>query len=149
MLGFDAISALPLADDMFGDEEEEGVVPISARIGTVRLLLSPGRIWPETTVYATAIYEDAEGVAIDPSTVAFSLMSPSGGSTTYLYSMISTTVTKIAVGRYMAEVVPGEAGRWRYRWVATGSGNVSEGNFVVQDSVFVDSPAWDYTGWGG
>ena len=53
---------------------------------------------------------------------------------------------RVAAGEYLADIVPTRAGRWRYRWEATGLGQAfaQEGNFVVQVSPFFDDVETGY-----
>ena len=104
-------------------------------------MLAPGKYYPETTLQIEVSFTDEDGVAVDPSTVTFETMSPCWVRQTYVYGT-DNEITKPATGNYVAEISPGEAGRWNYRWVTTGSGTalVTEGDFLIQDSRFVTWP---------
>jgi hypothetical protein len=108
-------------------------------------MLEPGKYYPETEIRLTVSFTNSAGTAIDPATVTFETWSPSGFVSTYVY-LTDSAVTKLSTGNYAADIVPGEAGRWHYRWKTSGAGTVivQEGDFIIQNSKFVDSPAWDY-----
>lgn len=113
------------------------------------MALTPGRLYADTTLQITTAFRDADGVLVDPTTVTFETISPCGGTASYVYGT-DDEVTKSATGRYAAEIVPDEPGRWFYRWVTTGSGTaiVIEGDFLIQDSPFAQNSLWpDYSWW--
>ena len=114
-------------------------------------LLTPGRIYPGTTIRITGEFLDTDDVDTDPTvSIKFKLRSPANVETTYVYGT-DAALQKASTGNYTADVTPDEGGRWRYRWEATsvdGSANTfragSEGSFVVTVSEFDG-----YTGsWG-
>lgn len=108
-------------------------------------MLEPGKLYVETEVRLTATFTDSNGNATDPDTVTFLTYSPSGETSTYVYGTDSE-VQKASTGNYTADIVPDEAGRWRFRWKTTGTGKVIalEGEFIVQKSAFFDDPVTDY-----
>lgn len=106
-------------------------------------MLTPGRIFPGTTVTLTASFVDAAGIASDPTTVVFKTCSPSQSIKTYTYGA-GTIVTKTAVGSYQATVTPDQGGRWSIRWETTGGVVATEDDFIVQKSPFVRGFIGDY-----
>jgi hypothetical protein len=108
-------------------------------------MLEPGKIYVETELRLTASFVNSSGVAVDPDTVTFKTHSPSGDDATYVYGTDSE-VQKASTGNYTADIVPTEAGRWRFRWKTTGTGTVIalEGDFIVKKSAFFDDPQTDY-----
>jgi hypothetical protein len=104
-------------------------------------MLAPGKLYPGTQIDLTINLQNAAEADVDPATLTFKLMSPDGVETTYVYGT-DAEITKQSVGDYTARITPDKAGRWHYRWITTGSGTVlaSEGDFLVQRSVFVDDP---------
>lgn len=59
------------------------------------------------------------GVATDPTTVAVSIKSPSGVTTTYTWA--ASQVTRNSAGNFQFDFLVTEAGRWFARWVGTGA----------------------------
>lgn len=81
----------------------------------------------------TCTYTDSDGNAQDPSAVFFSLKPPSGTVTTYEYGLDADLV-KSATGIYYVDVSITEAGTWRGRCHATGTGQAAaEGYFRVRE----------------
>lgn len=111
-------------------------------------MLYPGKIWPETTLRLTVSFTDEDGNAVDPATVIFSTHSPTCTTTDYVYGTDSE-VGKSSTGNYYADIVPGDSGRWHFRWVTTGAGTalVTEGDFIVQRSKFAGD-TWPYNDYG-
>jgi hypothetical protein len=107
-------------------------------------MLVAGRIYQGTTLRVPVAYSDSNGVDVDPTTVTFKLMAPDRTTTTYVYGT-DAQVVKESVGDYYVDVVPTQAGRWWYQWLSTGTGTATatEGNFVVQTSVFYDDAQMD------
>lgn len=80
-----------------------------------------------TNVFTT----QATGAAVDPTTIALTLMAPDGTETTYTYA--GGTVTKDSTGTYHVDVSITASGDYRYRWVSTGTGAAAEeGRFQVR-----------------
>jgi len=102
-------------------------------------LLTPGRIYPGSTVRITGEFFDNEDVDTDPTTsVTFKLRSPAGVETSYVYGT-DGEVQKQSTGNYTADIYVDEGGRWLYRWQAETGDSISiagEGNIVVQGSTF-------------
>lgn len=108
-------------------------------------MLTPGLNYPGTSLRIEVQFADASGTAIDPDTVTFKTYSPCGQSVTYVYDT-DAEVGRSAAGAYYADIEPGEAGVWFFRWETTGTGTVfaTEGRFNVQRSPFVDNCCSDY-----
>ncbi len=109
-------------------------------------MLAPGKIFVDGVINITATFTDADGIAVNPTTVTFKTMSPCRTETDYVYGTDSE-VTRPATGYYIAQIQPGEAGVWFFRWETTGTGTTSavEGRFNVQISPFFCDFESDYT----
>ena len=72
----------------------------------------------------------ADGAFVDPTTVTFVVLDPTGERT---YPSVSNP----SVGNYTAQVPATVDGTWRWQAVGTGSGQaVSFGQFIVQPNLF-------------
>ena len=102
-------------------------------------MLTPGRKYVDGLVRIAANFQDEDRLDVDPDTVVFKVMSPSGSITTYTYGD-DVEVVKVNVGDYYVEYSPNASGRWYYRWQTTGTGTTTavEGSFIVVRSPFVD-----------
>ncbi len=60
-------------------------------------------------------------VAVDPSTVALTVLTPAAASTTYTYG-VDGALVKDSTGIYHLDLAIAAAGRYRWRWVSTGTG---------------------------
>ena len=100
-------------------------------------MLTPGRNYVSSPIQISINLQTSNGVDVDPTTVSLITRAPCGTETTYVYGTDSE-ITKSSVGDYDAIFTPDEAGRWFYRWEATGTGTTiaQEGNFLVQVSAF-------------
>lgn len=102
-------------------------------------LLTPGRIYPGSTVRITGEFFDSDDVDTDPSTsITFKLRSPTGVETSYVYGT-DAEVQKQSTGNYTADIYLDEGGRWLYRWQAATGDDISvagEGAILVQASKF-------------
>jgi hypothetical protein len=107
-------------------------------------MLTPGRIYVNTTTRIAVNFQDDDATDVDPTTVTFKAYSPSGTTTTYAYATDAELV-RADTGDYYVDFEPDEPGRWFYRWASTGTGTAIalEGTFVVQASVFYDDPPRD------
>ena len=110
------------------------------------MAFTPGRIYQGSNLRQDIIFFDDTGAQTDPSAVVFKTFSPCGGVSTYAYGT-DTAVQRVAAGEYLADIVPTEAGRWHFRWEATGLGQAfaQEGSFTVQASAFYDSSSSGYS----
>jgi hypothetical protein len=113
-------------------------------------MITPGKIYPGTTMSLTAAFTDANGAPADPATVVFKTYSPWGIISTYTYGT-DDNVSKVSTGNYAASFIADHSGRWRTRWEGTDAiGNVIviEDNFNVQRSRFEDDCIpFSYWGW--
>jgi hypothetical protein len=102
-------------------------------------MLQPYRIYAGSQVDIPFHVETSDGTDIDPATVSITVLTPDLNSTTYVYGT-NDEVTKQSVGDYTARIIATMPGRWKYRWLTTGSGTVValEGAFNVQYSAFID-----------
>ena len=83
-------------------------------------------------VRVTGTFTNSGGTAIDPTTVFFSYTSPAGATTTLQYN-VDGTVIRSATGIYYVDVSATAAGRWYWRWYATGTGQAAtNGEFHVE-----------------
>jgi hypothetical protein len=103
-------------------------------------MLTPGRNYVNSPIQVSINLQNNSDVDVDPETVTFKTRSPCGTEASYVYGT-DDEVTKSSVGDYDAVFTPDEAGRWFYRWEATGTGTTiaTEGNFLVQHSEFYDN----------
>ena len=108
-------------------------------------MIKNGVIYPGQPLTMTETFQDDDCTLIDPTTVTFKTMSPSGVEATYVY-LTNTEVQKSSTGIYTATFTPNEGGRWYTRWITTGTGMtvVDEDNIIVKQSPFVDRRALDY-----
>lgn len=108
-------------------------------------MLAPGKIYVDGVINITATFTDADGIAVNPTTVTFKTMSPCRTETDYVYAT-DAEITRPATGYYIAQIQPGEAGVWFFRWQSTGVGTTvaTEGRFNVQCSPFYDHGTGDY-----
>ena len=101
-------------------------------------MISPGRIYAGSDVDIPVHIETADGTDTDPSTLVATTKKPDGTLATYTYGTDSE-LTQQSVGDYTLRVNVNMPGRWRYRFVMTGTNNLAyEGWFNVQSSGFVD-----------
>ena len=106
---------------------------------------APGKVYPGDNQRIDVLFYDNTGALTDPSEVRFKTMSPCGTSATYTYGT-DTNLVRAVAGEYLIDFVVTEAGRWRWRWEATGLSTpfVKEGNLIVQYSPFYDDYGTDY-----
>lgn len=69
------------------------------------------------------------GVDYDPDDLTLQQRSPIGTNRTYKYS--STQLTKSSVGHYSRTLILDKAGRWEYRFTATGGVRGTSGDVVI------------------
>lgn len=108
-------------------------------------MLTPGKLYVGTGLSLTTSFRNSSGTLFDPTTVTFETFSPCGARVTYVYNT-DAEITKTATGRYAAAIEPDEVGRWRFRWLTTGTTFATEGDFLIQESPFAESnwPCCDY-----
>lgn len=110
-------------------------------------MISLGRIYAGSDVDIPVHIETTSGTDTDPGALVATTKKPDGTIATYTYGTDSE-LTQQSVGDYTLRVLVNMPGRWRYRFVMTGTGNVAiEGWFNVQASGFVDDAfsATDYS----
>lgn len=71
----------------------------------------------------TATFTDANGDAVDPTTVSFSIRDPSGNLATVTYA--AADITKSGTGVYFYDLSIDEVGYWVWRAVGTGAGEAA------------------------
>ncbi len=100
-------------------------------------MLTPGRKVVNAPVRIAANFQDEDRADIDPDTVTFKLMSPSGTVSEYVYGTDAELV-KVNTGDYYIEVTPDSSGRWFYRWESTGTNKALKfnGTFIVEYDQF-------------
>lgn len=111
-------------------------------------MFGPGKVYPGGLVRVKANFVNTSGIAADPTTVTFRLMTPCGSEYSYVYGT-NSELTKVSTGLYQMLVpstVTDHGGRYRYRWETTGATTTtaSEGSFTIQASVFFDDCCSDY-----
>ena len=101
-------------------------------------MLAPGNIYAGSDVDIPLHVDTAAGVDTDPSTIVATTKKPDGTLSTYTYGT-DTEITRQNEGDYTLRINANMPGRWRYRFVLTGTSNLAyEGSFNVQASAFVD-----------
>lgn len=77
-----------------------------------------------------------DGTAIDPTTVAVTVVKPDGTSTTYVFG-VDGEVTKTSAGIYKLLVDADQEGVWTVEWFSTGTGQAAEAKqaYVVGSKV--------------
>lgn len=108
-------------------------------------MIFPGKISIGQKIPITNAFSDeADGSAIDPTTVKVMIQKPDGTQTTKAYGTDADLV-RDAVGVYYLNLTPDQAGRWIYHWITTGVGQAAnQGSFIVQVSPFYDNDCRDY-----
>ena len=80
--------------------------------------------------------KDINGTLIDPGGLSFTFKDKAGVGATYVFGTDAQLV-KDSMGNYHVDVDANKSGRWRYRWVATGTGQSAiEREFEVEDTEF-------------
>ncbi len=100
-------------------------------------MLTPGRKVVNGPFPVAANFQDEDRTDVDPATITFKLMSPSGVVTSYVYGT-DEEVVKVNTGDYYVIVTPDASGRWFYRWESTGTNTAIKfnGSFVVEYDPF-------------
>lgn len=96
-------------------------------------MLTPGRHYVGSTVRLEINFSTEDGTDVDPTTITFEMLSPSGEETSYVYGTDSELV-RVNAGDYYVDFTVDESGRWHFRWTTTGSSMalLQAGSFVVQ-----------------
>ena len=101
----------------------------------------PGRIYTRSTVYINGTFRNEDDELVDPDTLIFEVIAPDGTLTTATLG-VDNEIEPVSTGKYNGLIqLNGLAGRWHWRWRATGAGVVESrasysGSFPVQASVF-------------
>lgn len=83
-------------------------------------------------VRCSAIFTDAAGTFIDPTTVTAKTKNPAATTTTYVYGT-DVALVRDSAGHYHIDVSVSTTGTWRYRFESTGTGQAAaEGVFIVK-----------------
>lgn len=83
-------------------------------------------------VRVTGTFTNSGGTFIDPTAVFFAYTNPAGSTTTVQYN-VDVAVVKSEIGIYYVDVNANAAGRWYWRWYATGTGQAATtGEFHVE-----------------
>lgn len=81
----------------------------------------------------------ANGIDVDPATVTFVLSAPASAAVTYVYGT-DIQLVKDSTGHYRVDLSIAAAGRYVFRWVATGTGQAAyDGSFVVPGLVDLET----------
>ncbi len=87
-------------------------------------------------VRISAIFTNAAGTAVDPTAVLAKYKDPGGVTTTLTYG-VDVALVRDSAGNYHVDINAASAGRWRYRFYSTGTGQAAnEENFIVESSAF-------------
>lgn len=85
-------------------------------------------------VRLSGVFTDAAGADHDPTEVYCQYTDPSGNVTTLHYG-VDIALVRDSEGHYHIDVNVDEAGRWPYRWYATGTGqSAGTARLVVRDN---------------
>jgi hypothetical protein len=82
-----------------------------------------------------ATFTNIDGVNTDPTTVTLSVQDPGGTITAYTYAGMA--VTKFATGIYRYALSITTEGRWRYRWVGTGTVQAASPDRIIDAATTV------------
>jgi len=87
-------------------------------------------------VRITGTLLDVSSNVLDPTGLVVKVETPAGVTTTLTYGT-DVALVKLSTGVYYTDVNVTEAGYWRYRFAATGTGQAAaEGTFQVRESSF-------------
>lgn len=107
--------------------------------------MSPGPYYAGNPVKINIDFVDDDGLAYNPTTVTFKLMSPCRSQSSYVYGTDSE-VARPSTGRYEctfpADVIT-EGGRWTWRVETTGPASANQNDFIIQHTVFNDDECCD------
>lgn len=81
----------------------------------------------------TRTFTKFDGTPGDPATVALSIKKPGTATVTYTYALAE--ITRTGVGAFYKDITLDLAGKWLWKWAATGDPQVvAQGAFIVLDS---------------
>lgn len=87
-------------------------------------------------VRCTATFTNAAGAGVDPTTVVFTYLDPSGNQVSYEYG-VDPEVIRPEDGAYYVDVPVNLSSTWCLRWVGTGlNAAAGEAFFIVRPSKF-------------
>lgn len=96
----------------------------------------PNRYDVGDLVRVAGVFTNAAGTAVDPTAVFAKYKDPGGTITTLVY-LTDLALVRDSAGNYHVDINADEAGRWCYRFYATGTGqSAEEGEFLVDQSCF-------------
>lgn len=89
-------------------------------------------------VRVSVTFKNVAGVDDDPAEVHFTILTPTGFSSDYVYG-VGPTVLKDAVGKYHVDVNASTEGKWDFRFYSPPGDTLQaadEGFFRIRESVF-------------
>ncbi len=72
----------------------------------------------------------ASGLAVDPSSVALTILTPAWASTTYTYG-VDAQIVRSSTGAYYCDVTLTAPGRYGWRWVSAGTGAAATESWLM------------------
>lgn len=82
----------------------------------------------------SALFKNASGTLVDPSTVSFKLLKPDGTVVTKVY-LTDVELVRDSLGTFHIDVSVPDWGTWWYRWESTGQGQAAaDGRLYVRNS---------------
>lgn len=79
----------------------------------------------------TAAVTDANGAAVDPTTIVWKVRGPSGNVSTYNYPS-GGDITRTSLGNFKLQVSLDQPGEWIHQWRSTGAQAGGEGKFYAR-----------------
>jgi len=80
-------------------------------------------------------FTDEDGKEIDPAVVCCRVRNPQGSATLYTYGTADPSIVRGSAGYYHLNIGADIAGKWGYRWFATGTGKAADEDcFTVEIS---------------
>lgn len=103
-------------------------------------MITPGRHYVGTSVRLEVNFSNEDGTDLDPTTITFNILSPSGEETEYVYGTDSE-LARVNTGDYYVDFTVDESGRWHFKWTTTGTSTslVQAGTFLVQGDPWTDN----------
>lgn len=87
-------------------------------------------------IRCSAALTDADGVAVDPTTITFHWQTPAGVEANYVYSTDAELV-KDSTGNYHVDLTIDDDGVWYHRFESTGTNiAAAERYFIIRQSEF-------------
>lgn len=89
----------------------------------------------QSVTVSAAFTHPVTDAPLDPTTLTLVVESPSGVETTYVYG-VDLIIVRDSEGLFHADLLPGEQGKWVYRFVGTGSAaGANEGEFLIASGI--------------